>query len=68
VKPLSEARLRQLAKERQLVLEEDDLVHLRPMVEGLLAVAEGLRNRAAQLAGAGGLDPDRKREDSGHAG
>jgi hypothetical protein len=65
VKRLSEARLRQLAGERQLVLEEDDIDCLRPMVEGLLAVAEGLRNTAAQWAGAEGPDPDLEREDGG---
>jgi hypothetical protein len=61
VRRMSEARLRQLARERQLVLQEDDLIRLRPMVDGLLAVAERLRGKAAQWTGGEGLDPDPKR-------
>jgi hypothetical protein len=61
VKGPSTATLRQLARERGLMLQEDDLVRLQPMVQDLLAVADGLRERASQWRTAAALDPDRKR-------
>jgi hypothetical protein len=65
VKDLSRARLRQLANERGLMLDEDDLVRLEPMVQDLLAVADGLRERAAQWRATERLDPDRRRPGGG---
>jgi hypothetical protein len=43
MKPLSIARLRQMANRLQLQLEEDELERLRPMVRDLLDVAQRLR-------------------------
>jgi hypothetical protein len=61
VKGPSTATLRQLARERGLMLQEDDLVRLQPMVQDLLAVADGLRERASQWRTTEAPDPDRKR-------
>jgi hypothetical protein len=43
MKPLSLSKLRQMASERDLRLDEEDLARLRPMVEDLLAVGRHLR-------------------------
>ena len=45
MKPLSLSNLRQMAHERDLRLDEEDLARLRPMVEDLLAVGRGLRRK-----------------------
>lgn len=45
MKPLSLSNLRQMARERDLRLDEEDLARLRPMVEDLLAVGRGLRRK-----------------------
>jgi len=43
MKPLSLSELRQMARERDLRLDEEDLARLRPMVEDLLVVGRRLR-------------------------
>ena len=45
MKPLSLSKLRQMAREHDLRLDEEDLARLRPMVEDLLAVGRSLRRR-----------------------
>lgn len=43
MKPLSLSRLRRMAHELDLKLDEEDLARLRPMVDDLLAVGRNLR-------------------------
>ena len=44
MKPLSVARLREIAATRDLDVDEDELAHLLPMVRDLLEVARRLRS------------------------
>ena len=44
MKPLSMARLREMAAARDLDVHEDELARLRPMVRDLLDVARRLRS------------------------
>ena len=48
MKPLSLSKLRQMAHERDLRLDEEDLARLRPMVADLLAVGRRLRRDAQE--------------------
>ena len=45
MKSLSAARLKQMAGELDLKLDDEDLTRLRPMVEDLLNVGERLRRK-----------------------
>jgi hypothetical protein len=47
---LSAARLRNLARARDLKLAEEEIERLRPMVEDLLNIAERIRKRASEWA------------------
>jgi hypothetical protein len=43
MKPLSKARLREMARTRELDVDEEELIRLVPMVRDLLDVARRLR-------------------------
>jgi hypothetical protein len=51
MKPLSVARLRQMASRLHLEFDESELTSLRPMVQDLLEVAQMLRHKQS-----GGID------------
>jgi hypothetical protein len=63
VKPLSVARLRQMASALHLELDESEMASLRPMVQDLLDVAQMLRHKQP-----GGIDGDRRQCDAQKSG
>jgi hypothetical protein len=59
MKPLSDARLRQMASWLQLELDDSALTSLRPMVQDLLDVAHMLRQKQSSgIDGLGQRQPD----------